>query len=232
MRGGNVGWVFWRIFTLGLSPHARGKLVITELDRIMLGPIPACAGETRWTCNPAPTFRAYPRMRGGNLWTGGQYAANYGLSPHARGKPTGFTYQARVHGPIPACAGETISCLFRVLRQRAYPRMRGGNSLISSACLMWSGLSPHARGKQALRIWLSGWRGPIPACAGETGRTCSRPNGRRAYPRMRGGNGPTKIKMMVSRGLSPHARGKLAAAWMAATSGGPIPACAGETLGE
>ncbi len=50
----------------------------------------------------------------------------------------------------------------------------------------------------------------------------------RAYPRMRGGTGKSFHGMVLSRGLSPHARGNLYTSVSKVTLKGPIPACAGE----
>ena len=71
--------------------------------------------------------------------------------------------------------------------------------------------------------------GPIPAGAGETTywrqcRDCIW-----AYPRGRGGNRVKPLQGLAGHGLSPRARGKLAAKDSAFRSAGPIPAGAGET---
>ena len=188
MRGGNRDTRGMKRLGEGLSPHARGKLVITELDRIMLGPIPACAGETLGVGRVLLGLGAYPRMRGGNRHQRLCVRWHSGLSPHARGKQTVVTNQLVEEGPIPACAGETCGAFGGIRKARAYPRMRGGNSWASTRARYCAGLSPHARGKQVVHLVGQVDRGPIPACAGETwqSRRCSqRPT---AYPRMRGGN--------------------------------------------
>jgi len=131
--------------------------------------------------------------------------------------------------PIPAGAGETIRAMQRRWLMRAYPRGRGGNSLSCHDRQAPRGLSPRARGK--LR-YLSGTYilpGPIPAGAGETVNpiTFWYPTG--AYPRGRGGNAQCRACDLAPRGLSPRARGKLAAIPSTLPYTGPIPAGAGET---
>ena len=170
-------------------------------------------------------------MRGGNLRIGRNRAFQWGLSPHARGKRVCPNQIVCTHGPIPACAGETLQHLAQRLVVRAYPRMRGGNGVEELPDTIPEGLSPHARGKPKLGLTHLALIGPIPACAGETTAEVFLNRVIRAYPRMRGGNTVGRSTMVLNMGLSPHARGKPSrAAWCACVAG-PIPACAGETHG-
>ncbi len=132
-------------------------------------------------------------------------------------------------GPIPAYAGETCECAHEPAFKRAYPRIRGGNCVISCVVPPVVGLSPHTRGKPSLRCCGGGEQGPIPAYAGETRWGWWRAACPRAYPRIRGGNKIFSIHSMGSMGLSPHTRGKLFEAADGAFGYGPIPAYAGET---
>ncbi len=152
-----------------------------------------------------------------------------GLSPHARGKLSNQTALDALAGPIPACAGETARSARCAALAGAYPRMRGGNFEPVLGVGLDGGLSPHARGKHALRAVELAGVGPIPACAGETAqhRWLTIPPG--AYPRMRGGNFIVDGESRTLTGLSPHARGKLVFHADQGTKKGPIPACAGET---
>ncbi len=86
MRGGNVTVVGVSVTTVGLSPHARGKLLGDNETSSRGGPIPACAGETRNSHRHRHRRGAYPRMRGGNVSANVAATATLGLSPHARGK--------------------------------------------------------------------------------------------------------------------------------------------------
>ena len=71
---------------------------------------------------------------------------------------------------------------------------------------------------------------PIPAYAGETSRIFFSAASSRAYPRIRGGNGPSWPCPCCLRGLSPHTRGKRVNCNPVCVSRGPIPAYAGETV--
>ncbi len=194
------------------------------------GPIPACAGETRYPGAYSLLRRAYPRMRGGNARRHQRASSRPGLSPHARGKPHETLGCGPDAGPIPACAGETRSEWGSQPHQRAYPRMRGGNFFSASWRSRSAGLSPHARGKLKTLVTGSCTMGPIPACAGETSDGDACQESPRAYPRMRGGNPANPLLCSTAGGLSPHARGKRGAVMRHKLHDGPIPACAGETL--
>ncbi len=110
MRGGNQIKVLQHISDLGLSPHARGKLLQLNEWAGTEGPIPACAGETGAQQVRVVVWGAYPRMRGGNLCMAMLIGFSRGLSPHARGKQHMQALCEKLGGPIPACAGETSVC--------------------------------------------------------------------------------------------------------------------------
>ncbi len=168
MRGGNQMNESDRNALLGLSPHARGKPESLQGGQGRGGPIPACAGETALCPAELRARWAYPRMRGGNKPDWLVVASLQGLSPHARGKLEGAGKAQSTPGPIPACAGETTSCIESKRAHRAYPRMRGGNFLYFTGSWGLPGLSPHARGKPFVKYSRKDSHGPIPACAGET----------------------------------------------------------------
>ena len=152
-----------------------------------------------------------------------------GLSPQARGKPSGCRNYAAAHGPIPAGAGETTKMSSCSVLFRAYPRRRGGN--IRCACHRQRelGLSPQARGKRTLEVDDHAATGPIPAGAGETTWHGTRLRAHGAYPRRRGGNFDVPALKCCLMGLSPQARGKLRQELKGDALPGPIPAGAGET---
>ena len=75
-------------------------------------------------------------------------------------------------------------------------------------------------------------RGPIPACAGEPVGDAKAMVSNGAYPRMRGGTAPAQPTVIPGGGLSPHARGNRQDNQACAIDEGPIPACAGEPVGE
>jgi len=112
---------------------------------------------------------------------------------------------------------------------RAYPRGRGGNAIGDRCIVDHGGLSPRARGKPAVAPRQAKRDGPIPAGAGETfaRSMCFGIGG--AYPRGRGGNRAACYRLARLAGLSPRARGKRIRDLTMDSSGGPIPAGAGET---
>ncbi len=168
MRGGNASAQLFAKLRLGLSPHARGKRRPFWFWPAVMGPIPACAGETIFSACPLPRPGAYPRMRGGNRLSVPAKRIKSGLSPHARGKRRQAIKISHGLGPIPACAGETPMRSGKPQTPRAYPRMRGGNCHHYGRRVTRRGLSPHARGKLSEAPRLMARTGPIPACAGET----------------------------------------------------------------
>ena len=91
----------------GLSPHGRGKRAVMAMLRLLLGSIPARAGETTPCCSAKSAPEVYPRTGGGNGGGDCSKIPPSGLSPHGRGKhrhPRRFPNRPR---SIPARAGET-----------------------------------------------------------------------------------------------------------------------------
>ena len=85
-RGGNFRRSLDAAAGPGLSPLARGKRRSSRRWRSSIWPIPAGAGETRARLWARVIIRAYPRWRGGNLWSRAPCCEASGLSPLARGK--------------------------------------------------------------------------------------------------------------------------------------------------
>ena len=167
LRGGtcwkqSAPWV-WR----GLSPLARGNLVLlAELLRSK-GSIPACAGEPTTWANASPARWVYPRLRGGTTVPGGGAPATKGLSPLARGNRLLARVWCLAAGSIPACAGEPGWRCGALDFAGVYPRLRGGTGLRRPLHARQQGLSPLARGNQIRGESYRVREGSIPACAGE-----------------------------------------------------------------
>ena len=111
---------------------------------------------------------------------------------------------------------------------RAYPRSRGGTSLMEYFTVAHQGLSPLTRGNQCGVAYLPPTPGPIPAHAGEPPGSASLTLARWAYPRSRGGTDGIGPGGGVGQGLSPLTRGNQARRAGRSGSLGPIPAHAGE----
>ena len=105
VRGGTAGPTKTLVAVWGLSPRARGNHTEIVIPFIIMGSIPACAGEPRTAETHAAARKVYPRVRGGTAGTHRGYdrapvyprvrggtaqvaaapGAGEGLSPRARG---------------------------------------------------------------------------------------------------------------------------------------------------
>ncbi len=93
---------------MGLSPLVRGKHCSQWFPSLLVGSIPACAGETQAGRSVDQQSKVYPRLCGGNGIALFLLGLLLGLSPLVRGK-LGFSFsQLLLLGSIPACAGETL----------------------------------------------------------------------------------------------------------------------------
>ena len=168
-------------------------------------------------------------MCGGNTWTRRIESPARGPSPRVRGKLGDGLAGGDQPGSIPACAGETVRARPARCRAEVHPRVCGGN--ISSIFIARSrvGPSPRVRGKRVEAVNHGENFGSIPACAGETSRDRRFTLSSRVHPRVCGGNRRICPLSASLKGPSPRVRGKPGAVAASLTSGGSIPACAGET---
>ena len=114
----------------GSSPHVRGALQVTQVEREAVGIIPACAGSTQARRNPAPPLRDHPRMCGEHTLMLDVWQSFQGSSPHVRGALSEARTPRPEHGIIPACAGSTPSYRLRLNQARDHPRMCGEHEAI------------------------------------------------------------------------------------------------------
>ena len=116
------------VYSLGLSPLARGRPDVTGTGWTLIRPIPARTGET----SPAPHARrpagAYPRSHGGDSFQPNTTWSHQGLSPLARGRPVRGRWPLPFDGPIPARTGETTMIGCTANGCGAYPRSHGGDT--------------------------------------------------------------------------------------------------------
>ena len=229
MGGGNDARTTSRRLLGGLSPRGRGKPIIFQRARARGGSIPAWAGETDIGNAAFIKAEVYPRVGGGNQRSMRMGGCINGLSPRGRGKHQQDAPQSAQSGSIPAWAGETGG---RYLYQRppeVYPRVGGGNVLMSRSATSGAGLSPRGRGKPRHNLSPLDRAWSIPAWAGETILLSTYSTLAKVYPRVGGGN--RKPSPLVQRlcGLSPRGRGKLQKTGACDTNGRSIPAWAGET---
>ncbi len=96
--------------------------------QLVLGSIPACAGEPRRQRLPQYLFTVYPRVCGGTTVEGCKSDSESGLSPRVRGNPPKYKDGFKVTRSIPACAGEPPQSSTRCLPSPVYPRVCGGTA--------------------------------------------------------------------------------------------------------
>ena len=155
-----------------------------------------------------------------------------GSSPRVRG-----TLVLRHHGKadtgiIPACAGNTVSGLRRVIVCRDHPRVCGEHCRRARACDVRRGSSPRVRGTHRV-LWRTGYRpGIIPACAGNTDIIKTGNPTARDHPRVCGEHEVTPDNIAGYTGSSPRVRGTLSQVVAQFVGVGIIPACAGNTWRE
>ena len=147
------------------------------------------------------------------------------------GTARGCEWRAKLHGSIPACAGEPATPLRTPVSSTVYPRVCGGTTSVSRAVASAWGLSPRVRGNPHRWSCSGGWTRSIPACAGEPGtpRTTSAPP--EVYPRVCGGTRRRGLRTGQVTGLSPRVRGNRIDTGPRSGLVGSIPACAGEPRG-
>ena len=170
----------------GLSPLARGNPRLARLQSACARPIPARTGQPCSKPMRRVFERAYPRSHGATSWQVSDLLLSQGLSPLARGNRTASDAQIALKGPIPARTGQPhISCA-QCSASRAYPRSHGATSTHGSVVLVVAGLSPLARGNQAVRMPTGSRYGPIPARTGQPSYLSTRRSASGAYPRSHG----------------------------------------------
>ena len=212
----------------GLSPRVRGKPRNPASVAQVARSIPACAGEATAGRLLARIRRVYPRVCGGSSRWSHEYARSEGLSPRVRGKRPRLLAPRGRRRSIPACAGEAPGRIRRGGALWVYPRVCGGSVGLSGYAPRSWGLSPRVRGKHRPGIPQAGYRGSIPACAGEASSVSPAWMVRKVYPRVCGGSPNPTLKAPFPYGLSPRVRGKLGHSFTSWGYSRSIPACAGE----
>ena len=190
--------------------------------------IPAHAGEPRTRRGPSRVRRVYPRARGGAATQHTFVPGNMGLSPRTRGSHFLRVTQDRVHGSIPAHAGEPSRTGPTVPPTRVYPRARGGAKAHVVSDVDSKGLSPRTRGSRRHAPHGLLDARSIPAHAGEPHRPAKCASFTTVYPRARGGAFGAAGDLIPGSGLSPRTRGSRHFLCEFALATRSIPAHAGE----
>ena len=171
------------------------------------GSIPAGAGEPIPEEGRQMTVRVYPRGCGGTDSCARSRPLVPGLSPRVRGNRQPENPNSFIKGSIPAGAGEPDRGSPSGIRRAVYPRGCGGTINAPELGTQGQGLSPRVRGNRfpASRSW--GFRGSIPAGAGEPLWVIHRDKTTRVYPRGCGGTPEGVYPRGCGGGLSPRVRG-------------------------
>ena len=216
-------------FTLGSSPHGRGKLPESVKGEGGQGLIPAWAGKTSCITVGSPEPEAHPRMGGENLPRVAWATVGAGSSPRGRGKLHHAEAPIQQIRLIPARAGKTTPDASRSFSYQAHPRAGGENFGELAGEFAASGSSPRGRGKRTPRTAALDKARLIPARAGKTLFAWRHWIVGRAHPRAGGENDPGSKETMALPGSSPRGRGKRDVAGGDRVGCGLIPARAGKT---
>ena len=136
------------IWGKGSSPRVRGRRHCWGGVFVMVGLIPACAGQT-----VAEVVADHPRL---------------GSSPRVRGRRIYQKPTTRAERLIPACAGQTGTRDPPSRSSGAHPRVCGADSANGCRPLPPTGSSPRVRGRPPNIDFDFEDLGLIPACAGQT----------------------------------------------------------------
>ena len=112
----------------GLSPRVRGIPTTISPTPLVVGSIPACAGDPLGARAWARTRTVYPRVCGGSSACPPNSAQGAGLSPRVRGIRAGNPAPPSQKGSIPACAGDPRRARTLLGEQPVYPRVCGGSA--------------------------------------------------------------------------------------------------------
>ena len=176
------------IWGKGSSPRVRGRRHCWGGVFVMVGLIPACAGQTvAEVVADHPRLGSSPRVRG-RLCLLGPYQAPFGL--------------------IPACAGQTHAWRRRRICCRAHPRVCGADATPELAAAVDKGSSPRVRGRRIYQKPTTRAERLIPACAGQTGTRDPPSRSSGAHPRVCGADSANGCRPLPPTGSSPRVRGR------------------------
>ena len=152
-----------------------------------------------------------------------------GSSPRARGTRRVTPHRQARNRFIPACAGNTCTCGWRMPARTVHPRVRGEHNDCRLGRCPLAGSSPRARGTPTCPIAGRLTLRFIPACAGNTVRQPPAPRPPPVHPRVRGEHDVWAPRRHCWRGSSPRARGTHQPRLSPGQRERFIPACAGNT---
>ena len=124
--GGTFAYDAILLDQVGLSPRLRGNPQPLGNVRVIVGSIPAPAGEPPQMPQRSIQPTVYPRACGGTSSRSPRSSTTTGLSPRLRGNPPPCVDNSAPLGSIPAPAGEPGGGAFLVRIVEVYPRACGG----------------------------------------------------------------------------------------------------------
>ena len=216
----------------GSSLRAQGSLRQDGGERLVVGFIPACAGEPAWPHCIVLSPWVHPCVRRGAIEAGRVLAMSTGSSLRAQGSRLMARGRHDSHGFIPACAGEPSRRRLASWIDKVHPCVRRGAHPPDLQSRPARGSSLRAQGsrpdvpERALR------GGFIPACAGEPPSIRGTTSGRRVHPCVRRGASVPMAAAAHDGGSSLRAQGSPNANEGEEIPAGFIPACAGEPSPE
>ena len=191
----------------GSSPLTRGAPMISAMNSLVMGLIPAYAGRTAHLTTRVRCRRAHPRLRGAHQKGGVGKSTTVGSSPLTRGARNQRIGGLDPVGLIPAYAGRTPACSEPTGWLPAHPRLRGAHRSRSQSRTVYRGSSPLTRGAHASGLVRLTVEGLIPAYAGRTRLTLAFRAASWAHPRLRGAHLEEPETPNPFWGSSPLTRG-------------------------
>ncbi len=191
----------------GPSPLTRGShaLPFRRADRPRS--IPAHAGQSFRSARHRTPQRVHPRSRGAVFSSAVALRASTGPSPLTRGS-RGERYPGpRIHGSIPAHAGQSNLPEETLTHAEVHPRSRGAVPTASLSAGWYVGPSPLTRGSRVPTRAAARTQRSIPAHAGQSSALPCLPSTRKVHPRSRGAVTRIETNTHWHYGPSPLTRG-------------------------
>ena len=192
---------------IGSSPRGRGTPMVPPLSASMMRFIPARAGNTRTCRATAARSTVHPRAGGEHRLGATGELVKAGSSPRGRGTQLFVSVGCQARRFIPARAGNTLSPRWTKRRATVHPRAGGEHTNGTFPAGVGYGSSPRGRGTHGVALDDPSLERFIPARAGNTAASRSRPDRSSVHPRAGGEHMMSAASMVVLAGSSPRGRG-------------------------